>query len=915
MEGKSYAALLLYRAIVRAHPADFRRRFGASMEQNFRDGYADAASRGGRAMARFVTRAATNVLANAAVLRGAALRDRLLWPDPIRSHGQKGTSDMWWQILLNDARYALRMFARAPMFAAMAVVALGLGIGANTAIFTLVDGVLLRPLPYRSPDRLVMIWSSNQREHREHDSVSPLDFMDFKRASAFSAVDAAYSFVIAGTWNSNSGAEPVTFTAVTPGLFDTLGRPPALGRTFADSDLQTGVIISHDFWQKRLGGDPAVLGRVLNISYQPRTVVGVMPKDFVFPYRAMLGPSGFSTSIAIDMWFPMSFVDNRSFTRATATAPLSRQVRMLSVVARLKDGITPDQASSEAQGIARQLAESHPDTNATVGASLVPVHEQAVGSARPALLLLLGGVGLVLLMACVNLANMLLARSTSRHKELAIRAALGAGRKRLMSQTLVESILLGCMGGVLALACLRLALQGILALAPPELPRVSEIHPDWSVLLFTAVLSIATGIVIGLVPAVAASRADVNSGLKQSGRSATSGRGQQRVRAMLVVTEAALAVVLTVGAGLLVRSFVSLLATNPGFQVEHLLTLQLSIPPKYNAIEQRRVMYEDLETRLKMIPGVTGVGGTTRLPLGSTNVSTKIYIEGRSVPPSQWPEAEFRRSVFDYFSTMGIPVLRGRAFTPQDGSNAPPVCVINQTMAQQMFPGEDPVGKRVKFGTADGPWSTIVGVIGDVHHSALDASPQPEVYINYLANPPSNPFIVLRTTADPASIVPAVRAQLLAVDKDIAPNDIRPMTGVLSNSVAERRFILLLAASFGLLALVMAAVGVYGVMALVVSERAPELAIRLALGAEPSRVLRQVLQYGMLLTGAGAAAGLLLSAAIVPSIRSLLFGVRPLDPVTFVSVPLVVLGVAALACLGPAWRSMRIDPVSALRID
>jgi len=908
-------ALGLYRVLVLAQPVGFRRRFGASMEQHFRDGYADAASRGGWAATRFATRASADAVVNAVALRVMAMRDRLFWPDRIRSHQQKGKSDMWWQILASDARYAFRMFGRAPVFAAMAVVALGLGIGANTAIFTLVDGVLLRPLPYRSPDRLVMIWSSNQREHREHDSVSPLDFLDFRRASAFSAVDAAYSFVIAGTWNSNSGAEPITFTAVTSSLFDTLGRSPALGRTFVEGDLHTGVIVSYDFWQKRLGGDPAVLGRVLNISYQPRTVVGVMPRDFVFPYRAMLGPSGFSTSIAIDIWLPLSLVEDRAFTRATATAPLSRQVRMLSVVARLKDGITPDQARAETQGIARQLAQSHPDTNTGVGASIVSVHEQAVGSVRPALLLLLGGVGLVLLMACVNLANMLLARSTSRQKELAIRAALGAGRSRLMSQTLVESVLLGCLGGVLALAFLRIALQGILALAPPELPRVSEIHPDVRILLFTAVLSIATGIVIGLVPAFAASRADVNSGLKQSGRSATSGRAQQRVRAVLVVVEAALAVVLTISAGLLVRSFVSLLATDPGFQVEHLLTLQLSIPPKYNSTEQRRVMYADLETRLKTIPGVTGVGGTTRLPLGSTNVSTKINIEGRSVPPSQWPEAEFRRSVFDYFSTMGIPVLRGRGFTSQDGPNAPAVCVINQTMAQQMFSGEDPVGKRVKFGTTDGPWSTIVGVIGDIHHSALEAAPQPEVYINYLSNPPSNPFIVLKTTADPASIVPAVRAQLLAVDKDIAPNDIRPMAGVLSNSVAERRFILLLAASFGLLALVMAAVGVYGVMALVVSERAPEMAIRLALGAAPSRVLRQVMLYGLLLTGAGAATGVVMSAAIVPSIRSLLFGVRPLDPLTFMIVPLVVLGIAALACLGPAWRSMRIDPVSALRID
>jgi predicted permease len=909
------ASLVLFRALLAAYPRRFRRRFAEAMEQSFREGYAHAATAGTAAALVFVVRACIDTGVNAVALRAVRLRDRVLWPDPIGLHQQKRTSDMWWQILVSDARYAFRMFRRNPVFAALAVVALGLGIGANTAIFTLVDSVLLRPLPYAHPDRLVMIWSSNEREHRDRDVVSPLDFMDFKRASAFSSVEAAYSFVIGGTWISKTGAEPITFTAVTSQLFETLGRAPILGRTFTPDDLQTGVLISYDFWQKRLGGDSAVLGRVLNIQYQPRTIVGVMPKDFIFPYRAMLGPSGFSSSLSVDMWFPLAFVDDNAFTRATATAPLSRQVRMLSVIARLADGHTREQASAELQGIARQIRGTHADTNGNIGVSIVPAHEQAVGSVRPALLLLVGGVGLVLLMSCINVANMLLARSTSRQRELAIRSALGAGRNRLIVQTLVESVLLGGLGGLMALAFLRLSVHGIVALAPPELPRLGEISPDMSVLLFAAALSVITGVATGLVPAFASSRGDVNSGLKQAGRSATSGRGQQRVRSALVILEAALAVVLTVSAGLLVRSFVSILSTDPGFQVEHLLTLQLTIPPKYNGTEQRRTMYADLEARLRAIPGVTDVGGTTRLPLGSTNVSTKINIEGRSVPPSQWPEAEFRRSVFDYFSTMGIPLRRGRLFTKQDGPNAPPVCVINETMARQMFAGIDPVGRRIKFGSADGPWVTIVGVIGDIRHSALDAPPQPEVYINYLVNPPSNPFIVLKTNADPASIVPAVRAQLQAVDKDIASNDIRPMTGVLSNSVAERRFILLLAVSFGVLSLLMAAVGVYGVMALVVSERAPEMAIRLALGASPSRVLQQVLQYGLVLAGAGAALGVAVSAVVAPSMRSLLFGVRPVDPFTFIAVPSLVVAVAVAACAGPAWRSMRVDPVRALRME
>ena len=907
-----HIAALLYRAILAVHPPRFRRRFGPAMEQSFRDACVQTA---GVARAWFIVRACWDAGVNAVVLRALAVRDRLLWPDPIGSHQQKRTSDMWWQILANDVRYALRLFRRNPMFVTLAVVALGLGIGANTAIFTLVDGVLLRPLPYSHPDRLVMLWSTNPREHRDHDVVSPLDFADYKQASSFSAVEAAYSFVIGGIWTTGTGAEPITMTAVTPGLFDTLGRAPALGRTFTDADADTGVLVSYDFWQKRLGGDPAVLGRSLNIFYAPRTVVGVMPKDFVFPYRAMLGPSGFSRSTTVDVWVPLTFVDPRTFNRSTGTAPLARGIRMLSVVARLKDGVTASQAGAEVQAIAAQLAASQPDTNKGVGGLVVPVHEQAVGGARPALLLLLGGVGLVLLMACVNLANMLLARSASRQKELAIRAALGAGRRRLMLQTLVESVLLGCMGGALAFAFLRLSLNGILALAPPELPRIAEVHANAAVLLFTAALSIATGVIIGLFPAMASSRADVNSGLKQATRSATSGRAQRRVRTVLVVAEAALAVVLTVGAGLLVRSFVSLLSTDPGFQAEHLLTLQLTLPPKYNAVDPRRVMYADLKSRLERIDGVTGIGGTTRLPLGSTNVTTKIVVEGRSIPPSQWPEAEFRRSVFDFFSTMGIPVLHGRGFTPEDGPNAPSVCVINETMARQMFAGEDPIGKRVKFGSAEGPWSTIVGVIGDIRDSTLEERPHPEVYVNYLSNPPTNPFIVIRTARDPESIVPAVRAALTAVDTNIASNDIRTMETVLSNSVAERRFILLLGSAFGLLALLMAAVGVYGVMALVVSERTAEIAIRLALGAGRPRVLSQVLWQGLALAGAGTLVGIAASAAIAPSMRSLLFGVTPVDPLTFFVVPALVLAVAAAACLGPAWRSMRVDPVRALRME
>jgi predicted permease len=516
-------------------------------------------------------------------------------------------------------------------------------------------------------------------------------------------------------------------------------------------------------------------------------------------------------------------------------------------------------------------------------------------------------------MACVNLANLLLARSTARQREMAVRSALGAERRRLMTQTLVETMLLALAGGVVALFTVNWGIDALVALAPAGMPRIGGVRPDFAVLGFTFALSLLTGLAIGLVPALAASRPELQSALKASGRGSTSGRGQRRLRAALVVSEVALAVVLTLGAALLLRSFLSVLAVDPGFRPDNLLTLQMTVPPKYHTSDQRRALYADLFGRLESVPGVISVGGTTRLPLGSTNVSAKIGIEGRDKAVGEWPEAEFRRAVHHYFTTMGIPVVHGRGFTPEDGPNAPPVVVINQTMARLMFPSEDPIGRRIRFSAVTSPWTTIVGVIGDVHHSGLETAPSPEVYTWYLQNPPVNPFLVLRTAAAPAAVASAVRAQLQALDKDISAYDIRPMAQVRLESVAERRFVLMLVAAFGALALVMAAVGVYGVMALIVSERTPEIGIRLALGARPWQVMRVVVAQGVTLAAAGVIAGLIVSAAIAPVLTAQLYGIRALDPPTMGAVPALLLLVAALACYVPARRAMTIDPVNALR--
>ncbi|MGB2714963.1 MAG: ABC transporter permease [Vicinamibacterales bacterium] len=817
-----------------------------------------------------------------------------------------------WQSLMFDVRYAARSFARNPVFTLLAIAALTLGIGANTAIFTIVHGVLLKPLPYGDPDRLAMLWSTNALEHRDRDTVAPRDFIDFRSASAFSALHATYGFLVPATLTTAAGAEQVVVTAVTPGTFEMLGRAPLLGRTFTDQELSTAVIVSHGFWQSRLGADPDVIGRTVNIQYQPRTVVGVMPPDFVYPYRTMLGPSGFTRAFHVDAWLPLAFVQED--VRTTGVATLTRSARFLAVVGRLKQEVTIDQARAEVTGIARHLAESYPDSNSVVGATVVSVHEQTVGSIRSALWLLVGGVGFVLLMACVNLANLLLARSAVRQREMAIRSALGAGRGRLVRQTLVETVMLCLAGGAVALVLMQMGMNGLLALAPPELPRIDEISPGAAVVLFTFGLALLTGTLVGLVPAFAASRPEVQSSLKDSSRSATGGRSQRRLRAALVVTEVGLAVVLTIGAGLLLRSFVSVLTVDPGFRPDHLLTLQITVPPRYQTPDHRRAFYADLLGRLERLPGVAAVGGTTRLPLGSTNVSTKLVVEGRSVPTAELPEVEFRRAIHNYFPAMGIRVLRGRSFDLNDGPAALPVAVVNEALVRRVFGNEDPIGQRVQFGTNGGPWVTIVGVIGDLRHAGLETPPAPEVYVHYLQNPPVNPFIVLRATIEPSTLIPTVREALRAVDKDIAAYDVRPMTQVRSESVSQRRFILLLVSAFGVLALVMAAVGVFGVMELVVSERRPEFGIRLALGAQPADVLRAVVFEGVALAVVGVVIGLAISLLLRPWLAAQLFGIHASDPVTFVGVSMLLIAVAVIASYLPARRTMKIDPVESLRL-
>ncbi len=900
-----YALLLL------AFPRAFRTRFAAPMRRIFRDRYADAGREGRRG--RFLAQSVRDVLVNATLERAAAGRRWLLFPN---AHEQLARLEqerrpMVWQSVAMDLRYALRMFMRTPVFTALTVVALALGIGANSAIFSVVNGVLLRPLPYAAPERLVMVWNDNTREGVRQYPMSNANFLDVKAATrTLDRLEMMYSFLGTPTLRTESGTEQFAASGTSPGMFELIGRSAALGRGLAATDRSGVIVLSDGYWRRRFGADPDIIGRQLSIAEQPTTVIGVMPPDFHFPLKSMLGPSGFSASVEPDAWLPLDITTGQFVQNG---AP-SRIPHFLSVVGRLAPGVTIEQAREEIATIVARLEQEYPDFNRGLKSNVVALHDQAVGRVRSALILLLAGVGFVLLMACVNVANLMLARSVARQKEIAVRTALGAGRGRLLAQMLSESLLLSTAGGVLGLGLVWIGVRVLVAIAPPELPRIAEVRPDLTIVLFTALVSILAGVLVGIAPAIAAGRSDLQNSLKDTSRSVTGGVARRRLRAVLVVGEVALAVVLTTGAGLLLRSFVSLLSVDPGFRAENLLTLQIQLPNRIDTPDARRAFYASMFERIESLPGVLTSGGTTRLPLGSTNVSTRIMPEGRSMPASEMPEIEFRRAVHNYFQTMGMPILRGRTFTPEDGPTGQQVAVINETMSRRVWPNEDPVGRRFRVGNnPQTPWTTVIGVVGDLRHAGLDVQPASEMYIWYLQGPPVAPFVVIRTRDDPAAVAASVRAELKALEKDMAVYDMRTMTDVRAASVAERRFILILALAFDLLALTLASVGVYGVMALVVSERTQEVGIRLALGAEPLQVLTLVVRQGVLLAGAGIVIGIASSLALTPMMSGQLYGVRPADPITLLAVPALLMTVALIACAVPARRAMSVDPAIALR--
>ena len=800
--------------------------------------------------------------------------------------------------LMQDFRYALRQLRKNPGFTAVAVLTLALGIGANTAIFSVIENVILRPLPFGAPDRLV--WLNGKLPLTDEAAVSPPDFRDYRADNRTFDRIAAMGYWAGPSNLSGDKAEQVLTTIVSANFFDTLGVRPLLGRDFLPSDEQVTLpqvaILGNGLWKRNFGGDPSVLGRIVRMDGQSLTVVGILPTDLPLLTEAQ-------------MWLPAPMLN---------PGMNLRMGHSLKAIGRLKAGVTLDQSQADLDAIATRLSQQYPETNQGWSLRQRPLRDVLVGPVRPALLLMWGAVALLLLIACVNVANLLLARALARQKEFSLRSALGASRGRMIRQMLTESVMLASAGGALGVLAATGGIQVLRAVGPSTLPRLNEVHINASVFLFTACVSLLTGAGFGLVPAWRLSGSGFAEGLRESARSSTS-LTHKRLSRGLVIGEIAVSLTLLVSAGLLLKSFWRLIHVSPGFQTEHVITARLSLNDpaygRYGDPTRRAKFWRQFEEQVKALPGVEAVGATSNLPLGGESLDNPFHIPGRSYGPSEFDDAQFRQVTPGYFSAMSIPLFAGRWFDLHDSESAPGVLIVNQAFARRFFNGENVMGRRLELMGDTKSSREIVGVVGNINHSALSDPQQPEMYVPYaqIAFPTMN--VVVRAAADPINLAAALRTSVSATDKDVTLSSLRSMDEVRDASVAQPRFSSQLLGLFAALALVLAAVGLYGLMAYSVTQRRNEIGIRIALGATRENILQLVLRQGSWLALSGIGLGLIGSILVTRLLSSLLFEVSPSDPMTFLTVALLLVGVALLASYVPARRATKVDPMVALRYE
>ncbi len=808
----------------------------------------------------------------------------------------------WLETFSKDLRFGLRSLCKSPGFTAVALLTLALGIGANTAIFSIIHAVILRPLPYREPARLVKIWPE-----RFHSSVSKADFVEIRKAVRSFDDIAAYSnwgFTVTGTGE----AAKIDGARTTSNLFSLLGVDAAVGRIFAPEEDQPGrdkvALLSYGLWQGRFGSDQRIIGQTITIDGQSYTAVGVMPKGFNFPEGE-----------PHDLWIPATLDPREKGDFAAG---------YLTLVGRVKAGVSLEQARAEIVALARSIREKLPNIPADYGAAAQVNSLQAenVAGIRTTLFILFGTVGLVLLIACANVANLQLARTSSRQRELAVRAALGASRARLIRQLLTESMLLSVLGGVAGVALAYVGLDFLLTLLPAETPRIGQIGISGSVLGFSLGISVLAGVLFGLAPALQTSNPDLQTPLKEGGRNPSSGGG--RLRSLLVISEMALALTLVISAGLLIKSFWRLQHVNPGFEADQVLSFQLSPPEfaegssKEEGPARARVYYRQVFERLANLPGVQSIGGIHLLPMGDSNWDPSLKIEDRPLPPGTSAESvNWRLVTSDYFRTMNIPLLKGRAFTDADNETGEKVALINDTLARKYWLGENPIGKRINTGfEGKGVWVTIVGVVGDIKQQSLRVPTVPEVYRPFFQHSELPPLTIMVRTATPLSaLAPSIRAAVWSIDKNVPITDLQPMTEVVAKSISQPRSTMLMLTAFAGIGLALGIIGIYGVISYSVAQRTHEIGVRMALGAQSADVLKLIVGQGLKLTLIGAALGLLGAFAVTRLMSSLLFSVSTSDPATFGVVTLFLTTVALLASYIPARRAAKVTPMVALRYE